>query len=38
VRYLLHTDTCVYIARRNVREFSRVEGLRVENWVEKYLK
>jgi len=38
--YMLDTDTCVYIAlsvglilvTNNTREFSRIEGLALENW------
>jgi predicted nucleic acid-binding protein len=34
MNHLLDTNTCsIYIITNNVREFQRVEGLHVENWV-----
>jgi len=49
MKYLLDTNTCIYLIKRkpaqvirkmmkmktdNVKEFMRIEGLMIENWVE----
>ena len=38
MKYILDTNICIYIIKKkpvNVKEFKRVAGLKIENWIKE---